>query len=48
MGGWGDGETPRWRDGETIFMNFLPPASCLLPPAFYGRWGEDSLGHISK
>ncbi|NEO99205.1 MAG: hypothetical protein F6K58_11080 [Symploca sp. SIO2E9] len=27
----------RGGDGE---MNILPPASCLLPPAFCGRWGE--------
>ncbi|NEO29804.1 MAG: hypothetical protein F6K36_05005 [Symploca sp. SIO3C6] len=37
----------RWGDGE---MNFLPPAFCLLPPAFggeMGRWGEEFLLGVS-
>ncbi|NEP02318.1 MAG: hypothetical protein F6K58_27405 [Symploca sp. SIO2E9] len=37
MGRGGDGEMGRWGEGE---MNFLPSASCLLPPAFPGEMGR--------
>ncbi|NEP03197.1 MAG: hypothetical protein F6K58_32060 [Symploca sp. SIO2E9] len=46
MGGWGDGEMGRWGDGEMGRWGDEFSAFCLLP--LVGRWGEDSLSHISK
>ncbi|NEO29326.1 MAG: hypothetical protein F6K36_02505 [Symploca sp. SIO3C6] len=35
-------EEERWGDREIIFINLLPPASCLLP--LVGRWGDGEMG----